>query len=155
MAMLGKVHVEDRTHLLSWLLPNFMDVSKLPKRVYFDLGINRWASSICWFLSNYPAKFDEIHGFECCNGTEFIPNDGEIRNCLSNRKATSGQKLDPLYTLEEYKGMVHYYHNFVGGVDDSSTNPSTIGFSDFLRSTGVTKEDFVVVKMVRNVFEFL
>jgi hypothetical protein len=53
---------EDRRHVMPWLLGNFIDTSTFPRRIYLDLGINGWSTSVCWFLRNYPATFDTIVG---------------------------------------------------------------------------------------------
>ena len=35
-----------------------------PKRIYFDLGVNAFQSSIEWAITKYPVIFDEVHGWE-------------------------------------------------------------------------------------------
>ena len=35
-----------------------------PKRIYFDLGVNAFQSSIEWAITKYPVLFDEVHGWE-------------------------------------------------------------------------------------------
>lgn len=54
--------IGDLSHI--HFLPNYINVNAFPRRIYFDLGVNTFESSIGWMLSNYPCKFDYIYGWE-------------------------------------------------------------------------------------------
>ena len=42
-----------------------MNTTSYARRIYIDLGVKNFESSICWILRHYPMKFDRIYGFEC------------------------------------------------------------------------------------------
>lgn len=56
--------VEDKTHLLPWLLGNRVNLNLRERRVYLDLGANALQTSIQWFMRMYPCDFTEVHAFE-------------------------------------------------------------------------------------------
>ena len=129
-----------------FLLATFVDASdkKLYKRrIYIDLGIKDFDSSLCWIMQNYPAKFDAMHGFECeTDFTDVEALRAPIDHCISGIAAE-----DMGYTTEGVIDTLHTYHNFIGLDDNPATTPSTRGLSQFLHDIGVHEDDFVVLKM--------
>jgi len=115
-----------------------------PRRVYIDLGIKDFESSLCYIMQHYPVKFDQIYGFECAkdfsNVTALIPN---VARCING---TSAQSFGYRDTTETINSMFLHY-NYVGVEDDASTSPPTIGLGRFLKTIGIEEEDFVVIKM--------
>lgn len=95
-----------------FLLANFVDASdkKLyERRIYIDLGIKDFASSLCWIIQHYPVKFDIMHGFECQTDlTNVTALKGHIDSCISG---TAAEKMG--YTTEGMMDMLHIYHNFI------------------------------------------
>ncbi|GAQ87076.1 hypothetical protein KFL_003290130 [Klebsormidium nitens] len=68
----GQIHdVEGLGHIVPWLLGNQVDLNSARRRVFMDLGANRFETSTAWFMRTYPVEFDEIHAFEMT--TVFIP----------------------------------------------------------------------------------
>ena len=64
--LLGRtVDEEDRGHVEPFYLGRFTDTSQARRKVYIDLGMRQWDSSICYMLRKYPVHFDEMYGFEC------------------------------------------------------------------------------------------
>lgn len=125
---------------------NFVDAadkSLYKRRIYIDLGIKDFDSSLCWMMQHYPVKFDIMHGFEC--QTDFTNVEalrGPIDNCISG---TAAEKIG--YTTDGMMKTLHTYYNYIGLDDDESTVPSTRGLSHFLQDVGVQEDDFVVLKM--------
>lgn len=137
--------------VIPYLLANFVDASSYPRRIYIDLGIKDFDSSLCWMIQHYPAKFDHVYGFECArdfsNVTALLPN---IERCI---KGTSAEALG-YREAKELSGSMSLYYNFVGVDDDSRTLPPTVGLSDFFKREVILEDDFVVVKMDVEGMEF-
>lgn len=95
-------------------------------------------------MQHYPAKLDQIYGFECAmdfsNVDTLAPN---VKRCISG---TSAEKMGYRDVSEVVDSMTLFY-NYVGLEDTSDTKPPTLGLSKFLKDVGVQMEDFVVMKM--------
>jgi hypothetical protein len=52
--------VEDKTHILPWLLGSRQDLISRNRRVLLDLGGNTFNTSIQWFMRMYPCDFTEV-----------------------------------------------------------------------------------------------
>ena len=52
--------VEDKTHILPWLLGSREDLNSRNRRVLLDLGGNMFNTSIQWFMRMYPCDFTEV-----------------------------------------------------------------------------------------------
>ena len=133
--------------MVPFLLANFIDANKqylYPRRIYIDLGIRDFESSVCFMMQRYPVKFDQIHGFEAAgdltNVEQFRPS---IDACIQNIPAMPGKKA---YHTDDFIQNTTFYYNLIGLDDSASTTPHTIGLNKFLLEK-VTKEDFVVVKV--------
>jgi len=130
--------------VVPYFLANFVDATLYPRRVYIDLGIKDFESSLCWIMQHYPIKFDQIYGFECAkdfsNVTALMPN---VARCI---EGTPAQSIGYRDTTETINSMFLHY-KYVGVEDDASTSPPTTGLGRFLKTMAIEKEDFVVVKM--------
>lgn len=129
-----------------FLLANFVDASDkelYKRRIYIDLGIKDFGSSLCWIMQHYPVKFDAMHGFECQSDLSNVAAlQGPIDQCISG---TAAEKIG--YTTEGMIDMLKIYHNFIGLDESSATTPPTRGFAQFLQDIAVQEDDFVVLKM--------
>ena len=136
-----------------FLLANFVDATdkKLYKRrIYIDLGIKDFDSSLCWIMQHYPIKFDAMHGFECQSDlTDVAAVKGPINNCISG---TAAEKIG--YTTEGMMDTLNIYHNYIGLDENTATSPPTRGLRQFLQDIGVQEDDFVVLKMDVEGIEF-
>jgi hypothetical protein len=45
-------------------LPYYINITAFPRRIYIDLGVNKFETSIGWMFSHYPCKFDYVYGWE-------------------------------------------------------------------------------------------
>lgn len=121
-----------------------MDVTSYPRRIYIDLGLKDFESSLCWMMQNYPASFDGIYGFECARDlTNVAALATDVERCLRAPNAETAAYGN----VADVVNSIHIYHNYVGLHDNTTTRPATISLSRFLTDVGVTKEDFVVMKM--------
>ena len=136
-----------------FFLANFVDASDAKvykRRIYIDLGIKDFDSSLCWIMQHYPVKFDAMHGFECQKDlTDVAALKGPIDHCISG---TAAEKMG--YTTEGMMDMLNIYHNYIGLDEDSKTSPETRGLGQFLQDIGVQEDDFVVLKMDVEGIEF-
>ena len=66
--------VEDKSHLLPYLLGHHVDFSSFPRVVLLDLGAKTYQSSVKWFLVNYPGRFHEVYAFEKNRNVFHVPN---------------------------------------------------------------------------------
>jgi len=136
-----------------FLLGNFIDASDKTlyrRRIYIDLGIKDFNSSLCWMMQNYPVKFDAMHGFEChTDMTDVAALRDPINQCISG---TAAENMG--YTTEGTMDTLIVYHNFIGLDDDSETSPQTRGLSQFLKDINIQENDFVVLKMDVEGIEF-
>ena len=122
---------------------NASDASVYKRRIYIDLGIKDFDSSLCWILQNYPVKFDALYGFECVTDYSNVQAlQDPITRCIEGTPAAQRR-----YTPEEIFDSLQLYYNYVGLDDSSTTSPPTRGLSQFLRDIDVQEEDFVVLKM--------
>ena len=122
---------------------NASDAAVYKRRIYLDLGIKNFESSLCWMMQNYPVKFDAIYGFECAKDLSNVQALREpIATCVEGTSA--GQRG---YTTNGVLNSMHLNYNYIGLDDASTTSPPTRGLSQFLLDTGVQEDDFVVVKM--------
>jgi hypothetical protein len=128
-----------------------VDATSYPLRIYIDLGIKDFESSLCWIMQHYPVKFDRIYGFECARDVSDVaaltPN---ITRCING---TSAKSIGYVDAAQVVKNMSLYY-NYVGVDNDSNTFPPTIGLSQFLNDIEIREKDFVVMKMDVEGMEF-
>jgi len=136
-----------------FLLANFVDASDnnvYKRRIYVDLGIQDFDSSLCWIMQHYPVKFDVMHGFECKTDlTNVTALKGPIDQCISG---TAAEKIG--YTTEGMMEMLNIYHNFIGPDENWATTPPTRGLTQFLQDIDVREDDFLVLKMDVEGLEF-
>lgn len=136
-----------------FLLANFVDASDkkvYKRRIYIDLGIKDFDSSLCWIMQHYPVKFDAMHGFECKSDLSNVTAlKGPIDRCISK---TAAERIG--YTTEGMMDTLKIYHNFIGLNEDSKTSPQTRGLGQFLQDIDVQEDDFVVLKMDVEGLEF-
>lgn len=121
-----------------------MDAALYPRRIYIDLGVNTFESSMCWVMQNYPVKFDRIYGFEC--GIDLHNVDAlalDVEKCINGTNA----EFIGYQSVKDALDSMFLYHNYVGVDDDVSTSPPTKGLSRFLENIGIHEDDFVVMKM--------
>jgi len=116
--------VEDKHHLLPWLLGNRVDLNLSKRRVYLDLRANSFKSSIQWFMQMYPCDFIEVHTFESNPNVFEFPKDQFDED--SNFKVKKNKNaIAVIKTPEIPKWMIkrmHIYNCLVSDVDDKSTN---------------------------------
>lgn len=130
--------------VIPYFLANYVETSSYPRRIYIDLGIQDFESSLCWMMQHYPVKFDHIYGFECARDFSDVNNLApNVERCINGTSAESTGYLDVPKTV----GSMSLYYNYVGLDDDPATSPPTVGLSGFLRDMGLAEEDFVVMKM--------
>ena len=72
-----QVNVEDKSHLLPYLLGQHVDFSSYPRVVLLDLGAKTYQSSVKWFLVNYPGRFNEVYAFEKNRNVFHVPNENK------------------------------------------------------------------------------
>ena len=72
-----QVNVEDKSHLLPYLLGQHVDFSSYPRVVLLDLGAKTYQSSVKWFLVNYPGRLDEVYAFEKKRNVFHVPNENK------------------------------------------------------------------------------
>jgi hypothetical protein len=98
-------------------LANFMnatDASIYRRRIYIDLGIKNYNSSVCWMMQNYPLKFDLMYGFECAVDLSDIPAlKSDIDRCITDTEADArGYEIDQV--IKTFK----FCYNYVGLEDN-------------------------------------
>lgn len=139
--------VEDKTHVLPWLLATRVDLNGRKRRVYLDLGANAFSTSITWFMRMYPVDFSEVHAFEVDSNLLRKPQTGfnEGGNYAgSNQWSLMVKQVPgvPAWMLTR----IHVYNQFVSDGDDVENR--AINITRFMKEElGLTKEDTVVVKM--------
>lgn len=122
---------------------NASDPQIYKRRIYIDLGIKNFDSSLCWIMQNYPVKFDTIYGFECATDFSNVPAlETPIAECVDGTPAA-----DRGYTTEGVLSSMQLYYNYVGLDDNSPTSPPTRGLSKILQDLDLQEDDFVVLKM--------
>ncbi|KAL2641938.1 hypothetical protein R1flu_009525 [Riccia fluitans] len=138
--------VEDRTHILPWLLGTKIDLNRSKRRVFLDLGSNTFASSIQWFIQMYPCDFTEIHAFERRLDLLRIPSGfSEKDNWVAENPAARRTKARPGIPAWILK-RIKVYNQFVADKDDLDT--SSINITRFIKEElNLTAEDTVIVKM--------
>lgn len=130
-----------------YFLGNFVnasDTSIYGRRIYIDLGLHDFGSSVCWMMQHYPAKFDLVYGFEseAIYHSDIHTLASNITECIQGTAAESRG-----YRTQEVMDTFTFYHNFVGPEDNSNSSPPTRGLSNFIREIGVKDNDFVVMKI--------
>lgn len=139
--------VEDKTHLLPWLLATRIDLNSRPRRVYLDLGANAFSTSITWFMRMYPCDFTEIHAFEVDPNLlrkPQIPFDQASNYASPNQWSHSLKKASgaPQWMLDR----ISIYNKFVSDRDDEPNRE--VNITRFIKEELKLKaEDTVVVKM--------
>lgn len=139
--------VEDKTHILPWLYGSKVDLNVPKRRVYLDLGANKFHTSVEWFLRMYPCDFTEVHAFEVHTGWFVVPEHGF--NESGNWRPENGQAV----RVNEVPGVpdwmlkrIKVYNMFVNDFDDEKTNSVNIT-SFMLETLNLKASDTVVVKM--------
>ncbi|CAH1792749.1 unnamed protein product [Owenia fusiformis] len=116
---LGKTKdVENKDHLLKYLLGRYVNCSTYSRQILIDLGAKTFESSVGWFIENYPCNFTEIHAFEVRKNIFTIP--------------------------EKEKARVKLYESFIGTVSSSSETDIADLIVNMLN---VKSSDFLVIKM--------
>lgn len=139
--------VEDRTHVLPWMLASKIDLNQRERRVYLDLGANRFNSSLTWFLRMYPCDFTEIHAFEFSPHWLQKPSQGfdeqaNLRDGSPWSFMTKATPEVPQWMLER----INIHYNLVGDEDDKAKK--SINITRFIKEELQLKAtDTVVVKM--------
>ncbi|KAI5059691.1 hypothetical protein GOP47_0026010 [Adiantum capillus-veneris] len=140
--------VEDKTHLLPWLLASKVNLNKRKRRVYIDLGANRFTTSVRWFLRMYPCDFTEIHAFEANLRSWRAPKQAFDEGGNALTKAGNDSVLVrekpgiPKWMLER----IHIYYKLASHKDDERLG--SVNITRFIKEElKLTREDAVVVKM--------
>lgn len=139
--------VEDKTHLLPWLLASKVNLNSRRRRVYLDVGANRFTTSVRWFLRMYPCDFTEIHAFEVNPRSWRPPKQGfnEGANLLHASNASLLVKQTPgipQWMLDR----VHIYYKYASHEDDESKR--FVNLTRFIKEELKLKSsDTVVVKL--------
>lgn len=139
--------VEDKTHILPWLLGNKVDLNLRKRRVLLDLGGNMFNTSVQWFMRMYPCDFTEVHVFEIDTKLfqfPVAPYEESSNVAEQNMLATVVNETPriPTWMIERMK----LYNVFVSDGDDVGKN--ALNITRFIKEElGLTAEDTVVVKM--------
>lgn len=147
-------NVEDKAHLLPWLLASRLNLNLPERRVYLDLGANALETSIQWFMRSYPCDFTEVHAFEISHSLKLPPEMDDLveqeqgaNNTLeirSNSRAIAVKETPgiPKWMLKR----MTFYNNFVSDADDEATK--ALNITRFMKQKLKLKaSDTVVVKM--------
>ncbi|XP_073387999.1 uncharacterized protein [Physcomitrium patens] len=138
--------VEDKTHILPWLLGNRVDLNLPRRRVLMDLGGNRFDTSVTWFNRMYPCDFTEVHVFEIDRNLFKFPKEDheEFNGPFQNSASIMVRNAPPIpkWMIDRMK----LYNVFVSDGDDPSTN--ALNITRFMTETlDLKAADTVVVKM--------
>ncbi|KAH7444426.1 hypothetical protein KP509_02G077900 [Ceratopteris richardii] len=139
--------VEDKTHLLPWLLAARVDLGSRRRRVLLDLGANSFFTSLTWFLRMYPLDFTEVHAFEVDDRLLRKPTSGfsEYGNIASPNQWSLMVKQTPgipPWMLDR----ISLHHSFVSDFDDDGIR--AINITRFVKEKlALTAADAVIVKM--------
>lgn len=139
--------VEDRTHLLPWILASKIDLNQRVRRVFLDLGASYFNTSLTWFMRMYPCDFTEIHAFEFNAHLLQKPSRGfdEEANIMDPNAWSYMTKVTPEAT-QWMLDRIKVYHKLVGDEDDTASN--SINITRFIKEELQLKAtDTVVVKM--------
>lgn len=118
-----------------------MDTSSYPRKIYIDLGIKDFESSICWIMQHYPAKFDQIYAFECARDfTDVETLTPNVERCIQGTSTESIGHVDAAQVVDS----MSLYYDFVGVDSDPSTSPPAFGLGQFSRDIEIQEENFVV-----------
>lgn len=140
--------VEDKKHLLPWLLGSRIDLNQRSRRVYLDLGANSFTTSILWFMTMYPCDFTEVHTFEIDEKLLKLPLQSSFRedtNWIFDSPNSINVKIRPSvprWMLDRIK----IYNHFVADHDNATSN--AINITRFVKDElKLTSSDAVVIKM--------
>lgn len=141
-------NVEDKTHLLPWLLASKVDLNRRRRRVYIDLGANRFTTSVHWFLRMYPCDFTEVHAFEV-NPRSWRPpkagfsEEGNRLARISNNSLLVRKKPGiPKWMLDR----IHIHYKLASHRDDKKRG--LVNMTRFIKEElKLSREDAVVVKV--------
>lgn len=139
--------VEDKTHILPWLLATKVDLNLRKRRVYLDLGANRFSTSVRWFLRMYPCDFTEVHAFEA-NPRSWRPPklafDEKGNRVESSNNSIIVKKTPGVAQWMLDRIQVHY--QFVADEDDEERK--LVNITRFMKEDlNLKSSDTVVVKM--------
>lgn len=140
--------VEDKTHLLPWLVASKLNLNRRKRRVYIDLGANRFTTSVRWFLRMYPCDFTEIHAFEANPRSWRAPRvafneEGNQLAQISNNSLLVKEKPGiPKWMLDR----IHIYYKLASHRDDKKRG--LVNITRFIKEElQLKREDAVVVKI--------
>jgi len=140
-------NVEDKTHLLPWILASKIDLNQRERRVLLDLGASYFNTSVTWFMRMYPCDFTEIHAFESNAQLLQKPSRGfdEEANSIDGDPWSYMTKVTP-EAPQWMLDRINIYHKMVGDEDDIGNN--AINITRFIKEELQLKPtDTVVVKM--------
>ena len=130
-----------------YFLANFVNASDTNiygRRIYIDLGLHDFGSSVCWMMQHYPAKFDLAYGFE--GDPEFFLDIQTLRSNITQCiEGTAAESIG--YKTQEVMDTFTFYNQLVGLDDNSESYPPTRGLSQFIRDIDIRDSDFVVMKI--------
>ncbi|CAI5507322.1 unnamed protein product [Closterium sp. Naga37s-1] len=142
--------VEDKTQILPFLRAN-MDptLHTRKRRVFVDLGANKFDTSVTWFLRMYPLDFTEIHAVEVEADLFQKPSTPplevpayEINSHSRLRPFHGGPAGFPAWLMDR----VHPYNFFISSQDNHEGN--TVNVTRWLLDElQLTEDDTVIVKM--------
>ncbi|KAJ7519629.1 hypothetical protein O6H91_20G047200 [Diphasiastrum complanatum] len=139
--------VEDRTHVLPWLLASKESFHQRKRRVYLDFGANRFSTSVGWFLRMYPCDFTEVHAFEINSKLLKKPEKGfpEKENwadATANSTRVKRMPGVPQWMLDR----ITTYNKYVSDADNEGNQ--AINITRFIKEDlKLSAQDFVLVKM--------
>eukprot|EP00250_Pteridium_aquilinum_P015430 c22573_g1_i2 orf=318-1517(+) len=140
--------VEDKTHLLPWLLASKVNLNSRKRRVLIDLGANRFTTSVRWFLRMYPCDFTEIHAFETnprswrAPKEAFKEEENQLGQSANNSLLVKEKPGIPQWMLER----VHIYYKLASHEDDERRGK--VNITRFIKEElKLKREDAVVVKI--------
>lgn len=128
------VSVEDRSYIK--MLPSFVNVEKVwqgKRKVLYDLGLNKFDSSIGWMRRNYGVTFDAIYGWEVDTKIFQLPPASQI---------IAGLNFGSEEAAQRFLDTIHYEYKRADLTDSDSSRD----IAKFIQSTS-SPEDFVVLKM--------
>lgn len=141
--------VEDRMHILPWLMGSRVDLNAAPRRVYLDLGANSFESSVRWFSTIYPCDFTEVHAFEKDVELFRKPEQGfdEVSNWRRDVIITDSVRVKETPNLPQWVlDRITLYNKFVADADDEAQG--AINITRFIKEElKLRPYDTVVVKM--------
>ena len=148
-------------------------IARCRRRIYFDLGVNSFTSSMGWFLTKYPVQFDEVAGWEMSSRFPHAPRAADFNKRVPNRRfprvlniynSVAGVKRVNCDCKASDRGCATRHQRATAYADPISKESATLGkrhggctsmsLSDYIKER-VRPEDFFVVKMDVDGFEYI